>query len=89
MSLVERLKPLADWPTEALPPPPPAPSLSERLAKVQPIIAATTPELIIVPFGSWLPDLPDYANPGATVAKNVVPAVNNYGPLKALQAATT
>ena len=88
MSLVDRLKPLADWPTEAPPPPPPALSLSERLAKVQPIIAATTPELIIVPFGSWLPDLPDYANPGATVAKNVVPAVNNYGPLKALQAAT-
>lgn len=31
-----------------------------------------------VEFGEWLPDLPDYMNPGATVCKNVVPAGNSY-----------
>ena len=33
-----------------------------------------------VPFGEWLPDLPDHVNPGATEAKNVFPAVNSYRP---------
>jgi hypothetical protein len=32
----------------------------------------------IIPFGEWLPDLPDLANPGATVAKNVVPDAGSY-----------
>jgi hypothetical protein len=31
-------------------------------------------EPIKIPFGEWLPDLPDYQNPGVTVAKNVIPA---------------
>lgn len=31
-----------------------------------------------VPFGEWLPDLPPFNNPGATVAKNVVPDANSY-----------
>lgn len=31
-----------------------------------------------VPFGEWLPDLPAFNNPGATVAKNVVPAAASY-----------
>ena len=35
-----------------------------------------------VPFGEWLPDLPDHLNPGATQAKNVYPAVNSYRPWK-------
>ena len=29
-------------------------------------------------YAEWLPDLPDYKNPGATIAKNVVPGSNNY-----------
>lgn len=33
-----------------------------------------------VPFGEWLPDLPDFTNPGATVAKNVVPDAQSYRP---------
>jgi hypothetical protein len=33
-----------------------------------------------VPFGEWLPDLPNHFNPGATEAKNVFPAVNSYRP---------
>ena len=37
-----------------------------------------------VPFGEWLPDLPDHQNPGATVAKNVFPAVSSYRPWKAI-----
>src|SRR5690606_35450630 len=32
----------------------------------------------MIPFGEWLPDQPDLANPGATVAKNVVPAAKGY-----------
>lgn len=31
-------------------------------------------------FGEWLPDLPDFQNPGATEAKNVIPDVNGYRP---------
>ena len=41
-----------------------------------------------VPFGEWLPDLPDHLNPGATQAKNVYPAVNSYRPWKAITTAT-
>lgn len=36
--------------------------------------------MAIIPFGEWLPDLPDFANPGATVAKNVIPDFKSYGP---------
>lgn len=38
---------------------------------------------IIVPFGEWLPDQPDFMNPGATVAKNVVPDFRSYRPFPA------
>jgi len=31
-----------------------------------------------VPFGEWLPDQPEYLNPGATTANNVYYAVNSY-----------
>ncbi len=34
----------------------------------------------IVPFGPYLPDLPALENPGATVARNVLPAANSYRP---------
>ena len=37
-----------------------------------------------VPFGEWLPDLPDHVNPGATQAKNVFPAVNSYRPFNSI-----
>jgi hypothetical protein len=33
-----------------------------------------------IQFGEWLPDLPIYRNPGATIAKNVVPEQNGYLP---------
>ncbi len=33
-----------------------------------------------VEFGEWLPDLPDYKNPGSTVITNVLPATNAYEP---------
>ena len=35
-----------------------------------------------IPVGEWLPDLPHYSNPGALVAKNVVPDVHSYRPFK-------
>tara|TARA_Y100000004_G_scaffold115546_1_gene129775 strand:+ start:1732 stop:3198 length:1467 start_codon:yes stop_codon:yes gene_type:complete len=31
-----------------------------------------------IPFGEWLPDQPDYLNPGATTANNVYYAQNSY-----------
>ena len=35
-----------------------------------------------VPFGEWLPDQPDFANPGAAVVQNVVPRTKqSYGPM--------
>lgn len=37
-----------------------------------------------VPYGEYLPDLPALGNPGATVAKNVLPAANSYRPMPSL-----
>jgi hypothetical protein len=37
-----------------------------------------------IPFGEWLPDLPDYGNPGLRVATNVIPDRFSYQPMKAL-----
>jgi len=43
----------------------------------------------MVPFGDWLPDMPDYLNPGAKQAQNVLPRTKqSYGPLGALSAVT-
>ncbi len=42
--------------------------------------------MIEIPFAEWLPDRPDYANPGATEAKNVLPGLNYYKPLRGLSA---
>ena len=39
-----------------------------------------------LPFGEWLPDQPDYLNPGATVATNVYHAQTSYKPFKGLVA---
>ncbi len=38
----------------------------------------------IIPFGEYLPDLPALGNPGATVAKNVIPHLAGYKPLSSL-----
>lgn len=43
---------------------------------------------MIIPFGEWMPDLPDFTNPGATVAKNVIPVAKGYQQLRALTATT-
>ena len=39
---------------------------------------------VAVPFGEWLPDLPEVGHTGATVAKNVVPSEGAYKPLPSL-----
>ena len=36
----------------------------------------------MIPLGEWLPDQPALGNPGATVAKNVVPAARGYRSVK-------
>lgn len=35
---------------------------------------------IEMPFAEWLPDIPDYKNPGALIAKNVIPGGLSYQP---------
>lgn len=42
----------------------------------------------MINFGSYLPDLPDFENQGATEAKNVIPADTSYKQLNALSAQT-
>ncbi len=39
---------------------------------------------MIVQFGDYLPDLPDFQNPGATVANNVLPGMKSYKPFPSL-----
>ena len=39
---------------------------------------------VTVPFGPWLPDLPEAGHAGATVARNVVPSEGAYKPLPSL-----
>lgn len=41
-----------------------------------------------VPFGEWLPDLPPFENPGATVAKNVLPDAKSYRSFPTLETYT-
>lgn len=40
----------------------------------------------MIPAGEWLPDLPAFENPGATEAKNVIPAATGYRPFPSLSA---
>lgn len=42
----------------------------------------------MIPFGEYLPDQPALNNPGATVATNVLPYAQSYGPVRALTAYT-
>ena len=42
----------------------------------------------MTPFGEWMPDRPAYNNPGATLAKNVVPQIDHYTPLRSLSSLT-
>jgi len=43
----------------------------------------------LIPLGEWLPDLPDYLNPGATVIKNAIPGSKSYLPIGSLEAFTS
>jgi len=37
-------------------------------------------QTVEIPFGEWLPDVPDYKNPGCLTANNVIPSPGGYGP---------
>lgn len=43
---------------------------------------ATRPRAI--PFGEWLPDLPEHLNPGALIARNVLPEIDSYRSLRSV-----
>lgn len=45
--------------------------------------------MALISFGEWLPDLPTYQNPGATIANGVYPALMSYRPIGALSAVST
>ncbi len=88
-SLTARLGAVVERPAVSVPAvAKPAPGLHARMVENYQILQQTTPALITIPFAEWLPDLPDYLNRGATVAKNVIPVENDYGPLGALDPAT-
>lgn len=36
-----------------------------------------------IPFGEWMPDAPDFKNPGCVVADNVIPSTGGYDPFLA------
>lgn len=40
--------------------------------------------VVEIPLGEWLPDAPDYKNPGCVVADNVIPQAGGYGPFPSL-----
>ena len=42
----------------------------------------------LIQLGEWMPDLPDYLNPGATTIKNAIPGKNSYLPLGSLESFT-
>ena len=42
--------------------------------------AMVAPRYAMLGMPEWLPDLPDWGNPGCTVATNVIPAANSYRP---------
>lgn len=78
-----RLEGLEPRKGEAFAPPMTATALAERAAKAQ---APSFNE--VVEFGEWLPDLPEFANPGAIKATNVIPHVGSYRPFSALTTAS-
>lgn len=41
-----------------------------------------------VPFGDWLPDLPEFGNPGGLTARNVIPHTISYRPFPSLTVQT-
>ena len=42
----------------------------------------------MVPFGEWMPDLPEYMNAGALIAQNVIPQIQSYRGLNNLSSFT-
>ena len=44
--------------------------------------------MVKVPLGDWLPDLPEFGNPGGLTATNVIPKPLSYGPFASLEAQT-
>lgn len=62
----------------------PADTLSARLFQLQRAMSADALPMQLVPFGEWLPDRADLGNPGATVARNVIPVSDGYRPFPGL-----
>jgi hypothetical protein len=47
-----------------------------------------TTQAQVLPFAEWMPDLPEYNNPGALIALNVIPQLNSYRSLNSLSSFT-
>ena len=57
-------------------------SLASRLRSTSGALQATREDPVPVDFGDWAPDLPEFANPGALVCNNVLPAAQSYFPAR-------
>ena len=63
-------------------------SLTQRLQRIQPALDRKARPPITIPFGDYLPDLPEFANPGALTMTGVIPRPSSYAPLQDLTAQT-
>jgi len=61
--------------------------LSQRLQGIP--LRANTVNPKVIPFGPWLPDRPNFANPGLITAKGVIPSADGYRPMKGLSVQST
>lgn len=61
--------------------------LSQRIQGIP--LRANTNKPKVIPFGPWMPDRPDFANPGLITAKGVVPSADGYRPMKGLSVQST
>lgn len=56
--------------------------LSQRIAGIP--LRANLNKPNVIPFASWMPDRPDFANPGLITASGVVPSADGYRPMRGL-----
>lgn len=52
--------------------------LSQRLARIQPLLSNRPQPKKMIALGEFLPDLPDFQNPGCTEVRNAIPHAQGY-----------
>ncbi len=66
-------------------------SLATKLRAAGPAVQAATEEVVPLQFGPWQPDMPSLGNPGANIARNVIPGSQrgSYEPVRNLTNVST